>query len=324
MTILTDVRPVTASIASHLAISAVERDTGLSKDVLRVWERRYGFPVPERDANGERLYPLTQVERLRSIKRLMDTGHRPGKLLALSESEIETLVNRQNRPQRANETGNLQRAVIDLVRAHDNVGLRHCLTLWLMKQGLQAFLVETVAPLNRAITEAWMRGEIEVFEERAYAELLQAVLRSAMLAGPGLGRGASAASPRVLLATLPNEVNALGLLMAEGLLIPEGALCISLGTQVPIPEISAAATAFEADIVALTFSASFSSKQAMASLESLRAVIPATTAIWVGGELIRRLRRDLPGITPTGALADMLAALRQWRATRPHISSMTA
>ena len=41
-----------ASIASHLAISAVERDTGLSKDVLRVWERRYGFPVPERDEIG--------------------------------------------------------------------------------------------------------------------------------------------------------------------------------------------------------------------------------------------------------------------------------
>jgi len=34
-------------------IAAVERDTGLSKDVLRMWERRYGFPVPNRDANGE-------------------------------------------------------------------------------------------------------------------------------------------------------------------------------------------------------------------------------------------------------------------------------
>ena len=46
-------------------IAAVERETGLSKDVLRMWERRYGFPIPERDANGERLYPEAQVERLR-------------------------------------------------------------------------------------------------------------------------------------------------------------------------------------------------------------------------------------------------------------------
>ena len=122
--------------------------------------------------------------------------------------------------------------------------------------------------------------------------------------------------PRILLVTLPNEVNALGLLMVEALLAPEGVQCVSLGTQVPIPEIAAAAVAFEADVVALSFSASFSSKQAVASLESLRSVVPATTTIWVGGELIRRIRRDIQGITPTGTLADMLAALRQWRAER--------
>ena len=55
-------------------ITAVERDTGLSKDVLRMWERRYGFPRPERDGNGERLYPAAQVARLRLLKRLMDQG----------------------------------------------------------------------------------------------------------------------------------------------------------------------------------------------------------------------------------------------------------
>ncbi len=297
-----------ATIASHLAISAVERDTGLSKDVLRVWERRYGFPVPQRDGNGERLYPLVQVERLRAIKRLMDSGHRPGKLLSLSESELDTLSSRQNRPRRGDESGDLQRQVIELVRGHDMPGLRQHLSLWLMKQGLQEFVVETVAPLNRAVTEAWMRGEIEVFEERAYAEQLQVVLRSAML--PAVN---CTSEPRFLLATLPNEVSALGLLMMEALLAPEGVQCTSLGTQVPIPEITAAAKAFDADIVALSFSASFSSKQAVASLESIRSAIPDGTAIWVGGELIRRLRRDIPGITPTGTLADMLAALRQWR-----------
>ena len=302
----------TASIASHLAISAVERDTGLSKDVLRVWERRYGFPVPERDANGERLYPLPQVERLRAIKRLMDSGHRPGKLLSLSESELDTLSSRQNRPRRGDESGDLQRQVIELIAGHDLAGLRQCLSLWLMKQGLQEFVVETVAPLNRAVTEAWMRGELEVFEERAYSELLQVLLRSAML--PSINRSNV---PRFVLATLPNEVNALGLLMMEALLAPEGVLCISLGTQVPIPEIAAAAKAFDADIVTLAFSASFSSKQAVASLESIRSVIPDSTAIWVGGELIRRLRRDIPGVTPTGSLADMLAALRQWRVEHP-------
>ena len=44
------------------SIAEVERETGLAKDTLRVWERRYGFPVPSRDAAGERAYPLAQVQ----------------------------------------------------------------------------------------------------------------------------------------------------------------------------------------------------------------------------------------------------------------------
>jgi DNA-binding transcriptional MerR regulator len=41
----------------HFSIAAVERDTGIGKDTLRVWERRYGFPQPGRDSFGERSYP---------------------------------------------------------------------------------------------------------------------------------------------------------------------------------------------------------------------------------------------------------------------------
>jgi len=65
-----------------LTISAVERETGLSKDTLRAWERRYGFPLPERDARGDRRYPPQQVERLRKIKRLVDHGFRPSKIIS--------------------------------------------------------------------------------------------------------------------------------------------------------------------------------------------------------------------------------------------------
>ena len=47
-------------------ITAVERDTGLSKDLLRMWERRYGFPAPQRDQHGERVYSVADVERASS------------------------------------------------------------------------------------------------------------------------------------------------------------------------------------------------------------------------------------------------------------------
>lgn len=73
-------------------IAAVERDTGVPKDTLRMWERRYGFPAPLRDANGERLYPTDQVEKLRLIRRLLDSGYRPGKIVPLPQVELVRLT----------------------------------------------------------------------------------------------------------------------------------------------------------------------------------------------------------------------------------------
>jgi len=81
-----------AAVPVCLTIASVERDTGLSKDTLRVWERRYGFPAPGRDALGERLYPLDQVDKLRTLKRLLDLGHRPGRVVGLPIEELQRLA----------------------------------------------------------------------------------------------------------------------------------------------------------------------------------------------------------------------------------------
>ena len=80
------------SSPAALPISAVERDTGLSKDTLRVWERRYGFPQPVRDAFDERVYPADQVERLRLIARLLNSGQRPGRVVSLPMPALQQLV----------------------------------------------------------------------------------------------------------------------------------------------------------------------------------------------------------------------------------------
>src|SRR3954471_9640602 len=111
----------------QLTIAAVEREVGLSKDVLRVWERRYGFPVPLRDRNDERLYPADQVRRLRLVKRLMDQGHRPGRLLVQSAEELERLAAGpppQPRAARAGSDGEQETdGLMACLCSHDAVGL---------------------------------------------------------------------------------------------------------------------------------------------------------------------------------------------------------
>ena len=165
--------------APTLPISAVERDTGLSKDTLRVWERRYGFPQPLRDANGERLYSSEQVERLRLIKRLMDQGHRPGRLFSASEDDLLLLAGASAPAQQATATAapSVVSQILALIRAHDVPGLRHALNQTMMRQGLQHFVLDTVVALNLSVGEAWMRGEFEVFEEHLYSEQMKSLLR---------------------------------------------------------------------------------------------------------------------------------------------------
>jgi len=291
-----------------LNISAVERETGLSKDVLRMWERRYAFPKPRRDDNGERQYSIAEVGKLRAIKRLMDIGMRPGKIIALSSDELGALA--ASRAGRAREvaTPALEGDVLTLVKAHDITGLQHALATLLMRQGLQSFVRDTITPLNRAVGDAWMRGELQVFEEHLYTEQLQAALRTAINAFPR-----QTGIPRVLLTTFPNEQHGLGLLMVEALLVPEAVQCISLGPQTPQDDIRRAALAHKAHIVALSFSAAFPLRQATDGLSSLRRQLPPTIQVWAGGEMTRRVRKTLPGVVLIPDLSASVNALRSWR-----------
>ena len=291
-----------------LNISAVERETGLSKDVLRMWERRYAFPKPRRDENGERQYSIAEVGKLRAIKRLMDIGMRPGKIIALSSDELGSLAASRAGRSRDVATPAAESDVLTLLKAHDITGLQHALATLLLRQGLQSFVRDTITPLNRAIGDAWMRGDLQVFEEHLYTEQLQAALRTAINTFPR-----QSAVPRVLLTTFPNEQHGLGLLMVEALLVPEGVQCISLGPQTPQDDIRRAALAHKAHIVALSFSAAFPLRQATDGLTSLRRQLPATIQVWAGGEMTRRVRKTLPGVVLIPDLSASVNALRSWR-----------
>jgi methanogenic corrinoid protein MtbC1 len=292
-----------------LNISAVERETGLSKDVLRMWERRYGFPYPQRDDNAERQYAPDEVAKLRAIKRLMDTGLRPGKLIRQSLDELNALAEKRVHPRREALAPAIERDILTLLKAHDAAALHATLASLLVRHGVQRFVVETVAPLNRAIGEAWMRGELQVFEEHLYTEQLQIALRSALHALPR-----QSGLPRILLTTVPGEQHGIGLLMVDALVSPEGAQCISLGTQTPFEDIRRAALAHKAHIVALSFSMAYPLRQVGEALVSLRRQLPPAVALWAGGEVTRRLRKSLPGVQLIAEIGDALGALRGWRA----------
>jgi len=287
-------------------IATVERETGIGKDTLRVWEKRYGFPIPVRAERDERLYPNSQVEQLRLIKRLIGNGLRPSKVVGLAISELDALL-------AGAKTNVVEHPVhvlhfVELIKAHKASELRIALGRALLEHGLDEFLSKTITPLNQLVGESWMRGEIRIFEEHLYSEQITNVLRNAIstLRDPD-------ATPRVLLTTLPGEEHSLGLMMAEATLSLYGASCVNLGAQTPTQEIVLAAAAHRSDIIVLSFSEAIPAQQVKTGLQQTRAAIPAHVALWAGGSGVLKQPPSIDGVALMGPLTDLRDAVDNWR-----------
>ena len=301
-----------------LNITAVERDTRIGKDTLRVWERRYGFPQPGRDDNGERLYPAEQVEKLRVIKRLLDAGHRPGRIVGL---DIETLHRmgeelRDNtvpispRKNPAAQPPDEIHEIIALLKRHDPAQIRRRFSQAIMRTGLASFVLNLALPLMHEIGEAWASGELHIFEEHLCCEVLETCLRSAMAAAP---EAAADTRPRVLLSTFPGESHSLALLMAEALFQVEGCACMSLGAQTPLQDLVNASRAHRADIVAVSFSAASNPGQAADGLGELRSLLDPDIELWAGSPHSLLHRRGVPDVTLLAHLDQIPREIQRWR-----------
>ena len=297
----------TALISPGLPIASVERETGLSKDTLRMWERRYGFPTPERDANGERLYAPLQVRRLSQIKRLMDRGHRPGKLLTLDEAALLALDETRS-PALATPDAQQLDAWLQLVKTHDSEALQRQFCREMAKRGLARFVQDIVAPLITRVGEAWSRDELGICEEHLFSQHLEKLFRTTLTNMAPL-----AGSPRVLLTTLSGEEHTLGLLMVEALLVIEDAYPVPLGPQTPIDEIVRAAQIKQVDVVCLSFSTAYSPALAAQGLRDLRRALPAETGLWAGGYGVKPIRKPIDGVCLVPEFQDLYDCLASWR-----------
>ena len=139
----------------YLNIGTVERDSGVARDTLRVWERRYGFPSPIRNDKGERMYPEIQLRRLQQIRRLLDQGLRPGKVVGLNDADLENLEASLFPETPLSEAVN---RLMDVLQTTDGSELESALATIYQQQGMAVFITQTIVPLLHAVGERWAMG----------------------------------------------------------------------------------------------------------------------------------------------------------------------
>lgn len=291
----------------RLPIQAVERETGVSKELLRMWERRYAFPHPERDEQGDRIYPQDQISKLRLLRRLIDNGFRPGKIIGLDIPDLENLL-RSRYSTTLESAPEIEKELIATLKSGDMHQIRDYLSHQLIKMGLQSFILDFLQYASPIVGDAWMRGVIEIHEEHVYTEQVQNLIRTAIA-----GLRPNAEPPRVLITTPPEENHSLGMLMVEALLRLDSVDAVCFGTLMPVREIVQGVQKNRIDIVALSFSASYPASKAIEFLEEVRFRLPMTVDIWAGGSSLRGSRRSVEGVEIFQDLESIRRGVQAWR-----------
>jgi MerR family transcriptional regulator, light-induced transcriptional regulator len=272
-----------------LSIGAVERDCGIARDTLRVWERRYGFPEPLRNDKGERIYPEVQLRRLQRIRRLLDQGLRPGKVVVLNDTDLDLLESELYPDESTNDS---IEHILRLLQNSDGSELEASLLQLYQQQGMEQFITDTVAPLLYIVGERWAKGSLHIFEEHLLSEVLTRFLNREI---SELQKNAR--KPRVLLATLPGEEHTLGLLMFAALLSSRNISVTNLGAEVPLDQLVLAVERLNADVLGITFSGAYKYENIRSNLKELRESVPDNVDLWLGGEGVKRMRKLPVGVS---------------------------
>ncbi len=264
-----------------MSIGALSRTAEISVETLRTWERRYGYPAPERKASGHRVYPLESVPRLRRIAQALAFGHRAREVVPASDAEITALLEAAasrstDHPlvPRPPNTGELMAAI----RHFDAKALMRPLLAGWARLGPVEFLSQWVAPLLREVGERWARGELEIRHEHFVSEQLGDLLRTGRLPHDERATGSL-----VVLATLPGEEHGLGLQMAALIIASAGRRVCYVGTEVPMTQVATIAHELRAAAVGISVSQASRGRASASKVASLRAALPAKTALVVGG-----------------------------------------
>ena len=264
------------SVGGGHRIGEFARRVGVTPELLRAWEQRYGLLRPVRTPGGFRLYGEEDAERVARMRQALDDG--------LSAAEAaRTALEAAPSPDRLIDDARAR--LISAIEAYDEAGVQAALDDGLAAFGLEAFVRELILPTLIAVGRGWEQGTVEISQEHFASNLIRGRLLSlARLWGRGAG-------PLALLACAPGEQHDISLLAFGLILRSHGWRILYLGADTPLSTLQETArTTGPAVIVLVTFD---------------------TALVKAEGAALRRLARTAPlFLSGPGATPELTGRLR--------------
>jgi methanogenic corrinoid protein MtbC1 len=230
-------------------IHRVAKLTGLSKDVIRVWERRFGLVKPSRSSNRYREYSDEEVSLLRFVKTQMEKGATIGSLAAeghdslVARMRLATLVSAEEQKPHERLLDDLVGSLNPLDKAGFERRLNGAVAVIPFEEAVQRILL----PLQRRVGELWHQGRLNIGVEHYVTKIIQQKLFSVMNQLPVNEFG-----PRILIACPEGETHEIGAQAVAYIAATRGCHVYYLGPNLPSADLVTFCETIKPDLVLLS------------------------------------------------------------------------
>ena len=271
------------------SIKIAAQRSGLTAHVIRIWEKRYEAVMPKRTASGRRLYSPAQVERLKSLSRLTQTGHSIGHIAHLSDEQLQGIAAEAPveetqsilPPKQAVYERTAQAIVGRCMGAVSSLDPQ-ALDIELRRAALQfdhaRLINDIIEPFMSMIGQQWREGNLRIASEHLACVVVRSFIDSirTTLQVPD-------DAPNLLVTTPLGHMHELGALFVSALAATEGWQTTYLGCNISAADIAVAAQRQGARAIALSIVYSIDKNVLRDELSQLRQHLGQGAVIIAGG-----------------------------------------
>lgn len=261
-------------MGNDYSIGKAAQLAGLTTFLIRAWENRYSVVEPGRNEGGQRRYSDKDVERLRSLSRLVQSGHRIGDIAGMDERGLSILLADDKAPIRSDYVDMAYGAM----EAFDAPGLQAILEQAGSELGPVAVSDRVIFPFMEEVGRSWHENKVRVMHEHLASTVVFSFM-SRLLAGITAPDDA----PWAVVATPPGQQHNIGAVCCAVAAADAGWQVKNLGTHIPADEMLAAVERTGAGILLLSIVFPARVSAVKESLAQLEAELPPGVGLLVGG-----------------------------------------